>query len=67
MTGERARWFLYHDRRRDTRAERRAGELLAVMKKSKERRGLGGDQKSKSGSTSLKLEEVGISYDQSAQ
>lgn len=49
------------------RAERKAGEMLAQMEKSGERTGHGGDRKSNSGAASLKLSDLGISYDQSSK
>jgi hypothetical protein len=50
------------------RAERRAGELLKEMAKSGERKGWGGDRRSKSGAPTLKtLTDIGISRDQSSQ
>jgi len=49
------------------RAERRAGELLREMKQNGTRHGRGGNQKSKSGSATLKLPDIGISKDQSSQ
>jgi hypothetical protein len=50
------------------RAERKAGQLLAASKESGERKGQGGDQKSKSTGTILKssLKSLGITPDQSA-
>lgn len=49
------------------RAERRAGELLIETKKNGQRdRGKGGDRKSPSRESSVKLSEHGISYDQSS-
>jgi hypothetical protein len=50
------------------RAERRAGELLREMKQRSERHnGRGGDQKSVSRASTLKLPDLGITRDQSSQ
>lgn len=50
----------------ELRAIRRAGKLLIEMKENGEREGHGGNRKSNSSKTSLKLSDVGITYDQSS-
>ncbi len=49
------------------RAERKAGELLRDMKQNGQRHKQGGDRKSKSGSATLKVAELGVTRDQSSK
>lgn len=49
------------------RAERRAGELVRAMIEAGELRGRGGDRKSKSNDSILKLSDLGLSSDESMQ
>jgi N6-adenosine-specific RNA methylase IME4 len=49
------------------RSERRAGELLALMAATGARLGHGGNRKSKSSPTILKLSDLGVSLDQSSR
>ncbi len=49
------------------RAERRAGEILIKMKDSGERESRGGDKKSKSQPTTMKLDDLKITKDQSSR